>query len=106
VQDAGITSVSLTADKPLDPVKFENWIGDLRANKGQDLLRYKGILNMAGSNAKLAIQGVHMMMEGSNLMPELAWTELKERRHQRRERSKRPLGKLMLAAALGESKMQ
>ena len=61
--------LSLSADKPLDPMKFENWIGELRANKGQDLLRYKGILDMEGSNAKLALQGVHMMMEGSNLAP-------------------------------------
>ncbi|MGE3623988.1 MAG: GTP-binding protein [Bdellovibrionales bacterium] len=69
VEEAGIASVSLVTDKPLDPAKFENWIGELRANKGQDLLRYKGILDIAGSNARLAIQGVHMMMEGSNLSP-------------------------------------
>ena len=67
--DSSIESLSLIAEKPLDSVKFENWIGELRANKGQDLLRYKGILDMAGSDARLAIQGVHMMMEGSNLSP-------------------------------------
>jgi G3E family GTPase len=67
--EAGITSVSLTADQPIDPVKFESWIGELRANKGPDLLRYKGILDMAGSDAKLALQGVHMMMDASNLTP-------------------------------------
>jgi len=32
-------------------------------------LRYKGILDMAGSDAKLALQGVHMMMDASNLTP-------------------------------------
>jgi G3E family GTPase len=67
--DASIASVSLTADKPLDGAKFESWIGELRATKGQDLLRYKGILDIAGSDARLAIQGVHMMMEGSELSP-------------------------------------
>jgi len=65
--DSTITSVSLTAEKPIDSSKFENWMGDLRANKGPDLLRYKGILDIAGSNQRLVIQGVHMMMEGSNL---------------------------------------
>ncbi len=59
----------LTVDKPINPVKFETWIGGLRTNKGQDLLRYKGILDIAGSNQRLAIQGVHMMMEGSDLAP-------------------------------------
>jgi G3E family GTPase len=67
--DAGIESVSLISDKPINPAKFENWISELRATKGPDLLRYKGILDMAGSDAKLAIQGVHMMMEGSDLAP-------------------------------------
>ena len=67
--DPTISSISLIADKPLNAEKFEAWIGDLRANKGQDLLRYKGILDIAGSDARLAIQGVHMMMEGSNLAP-------------------------------------
>jgi Ni2+-binding GTPase involved in maturation of urease and hydrogenase len=67
--DTTIASVSLTADRPINIDKFESWMGDLRANKGQDLLRYKGIIDVAGSNQKLAIQGVHMMMEGSNLAP-------------------------------------
>ncbi len=74
--DPSITSLSLTALQPIDIDKFENWMGDLRANKGQDLLRYKGILDVAGSNAKLAIQGVHMMMEGSSLAP---WKEGEKR---------------------------
>ena len=69
IHDSSITSLSLTTEKPLDPAKFESWIGDLRANKGQDLLRYKGILAMAGSDNRLVIQGVHMMMDGTNLAP-------------------------------------
>ena len=67
--DTDITSVSLTSDVALDPLKFEDWMGGLRANKGNDLLRYKGILALAGSDRRLVIQGVHMMMEGSNLTP-------------------------------------
>ena len=67
--DSSITSLSLTSDKPVDVTKFEDWMSELRATKGPDLLRYKGILDVAGSNQRLAIQGVHMMMEGSNLSP-------------------------------------
>jgi len=66
VHDHTITSVSLTTDQPLDPIRFENWMGDLRANKGNDLLRYKGILALVNSDKRLVVQGVHMMMEGSN----------------------------------------
>jgi G3E family GTPase len=69
IHNSGITSVSLIADKPIDVEKFETWMGELRATKGPDLLRYKGILDIAGSGQRLAIQGVHMMMEGSNLAP-------------------------------------
>ena len=67
--DSSIASVSLKADRPLDPAKFENWMGELRATKGPDLLRYKGILDVAGNDRQLAIQGVHMMMDGHNLSP-------------------------------------
>jgi G3E family GTPase len=66
--DSTISSLSLVASTPLDPAKFENWISELRANKGQDLLRYKGILDLVGSENRLVIQGVHMMMDGTNLL--------------------------------------
>jgi G3E family GTPase len=67
--DSAIMSFSLTANRPLDPAKFESWMGELRATKGPDLLRYKGILDIAGSDKRLAVQGVHMMMDGHNLTP-------------------------------------
>ena len=69
ITDSDISSLSLVAEKPLDSIKFESWISDLRANKGQDLLRYKGILDIAGSDRRLVVQGVHMMMDGTNLSP-------------------------------------
>jgi len=65
--DKHISSVSLRVETPLDPIKFDDWIRELNSSKGQDLLRYKGIINLAGSDRRLVIQGVHMMMEGSLL---------------------------------------
>jgi len=62
--DNAISSVSLCLSGPLDIGKFEVWIEELRANKGQDLLRYKGIVEIAGSNKQFVLQGVHMMVEG------------------------------------------
>jgi G3E family GTPase len=67
--DSAISSLSLISSNPLDPAKFEQWITDLRAQKGQDLLRYKGILDLLGSERRLVIQGVHMMMDGTNMQP-------------------------------------
>ena len=40
--DDGITSVSLTADGPLDPDAFNEWIGTVLQEQGQDLLRVMG----------------------------------------------------------------
>jgi G3E family GTPase len=65
--DETISSLSLTSDKAIDPLLFENWLGELRAKKGPDLMRYKGILDMAGHEMRIAVQGVHMMIEGSEL---------------------------------------
>jgi len=64
-----ITSFSFTVAKPLDPQKFDAWIGNLAQTRGADLLRYKGILDMKGSNRCFVLQGVHMMMEGAPQKP-------------------------------------
>ncbi|MGM0766630.1 MAG: CobW family GTP-binding protein [Pseudomonadota bacterium] len=62
--DDDVTSVSLQADSPLDPVKFNTWFGELLREKGQDILRSKGILDIQGESERYVIQGVHMLMEG------------------------------------------
>ncbi len=67
--DVTIHSVSLTSDKPIDPEKFNSWMNEVIATKGQDLLRYKGILNMKGLEQRFVLQGVHMLMEGQPSAP-------------------------------------
>ncbi len=67
--DATITSVALTSETPLDPFLFETWIQKLIASEGQNLLRYKGILNIKGVNERFVVQGVHMIMEGRPTQP-------------------------------------
>ena len=62
--DGDISSVSLTATKPLDGDRLTAWLRALLAEKGQNILRAKGILDIKGRNERLAIQAVHMMMEG------------------------------------------
>jgi G3E family GTPase len=63
--DEDMESISLSADKPLDPRKFDAWIGDVLMAKGQSILRAKGILNMADASRRYVFQAVHMMSEGA-----------------------------------------
>jgi G3E family GTPase len=77
--DVTIHSVSLKSDKPIDPDKFNKWMNEIIATKGQDLLRYKGILNMKGLEERFVLQGVHMLMEGQPSQP---WPA-KDNRHSR-----------------------
>ena len=59
-----ITSMSFEAEKPLDPERFNAWIGALLAEKGADLLRTKGILAYEGDDRRFAFQAVHMIADG------------------------------------------
>jgi G3E family GTPase len=59
-----ITSLSFEVEKPIDPEKFNAWIGALLQDKGQDLLRTKGILGYTGENRRFAFQAVHMIADG------------------------------------------
>jgi G3E family GTPase len=64
VAEAGIRGVSLTSDKPIDGIKVTNWLNALLADKGPDILRAKGILDVKGENRRLVFQAVHMILEG------------------------------------------
>jgi G3E family GTPase len=61
---AGIEALALKADIPLDEAAFDDWLSNLVGERGNDILRLKGIINMAGDNRRYIIQGVHMMLEG------------------------------------------
>ena len=61
--------MSLSTDKAIDGVKFTQWLDKLLAEKGQDILRAKGILNVAGEQKRLVFQAVHMILEGELQQP-------------------------------------
>jgi G3E family GTPase len=61
---AGIDALALKTNLPLDEAKFDAWLSDIVGNYGGDILRLKGILDMAGDDRRYIIQGVHMMLEG------------------------------------------
>jgi len=60
----GIGSVTLRADRPLDEDALIGWLSGHLARHGQDVLRLKGILDVAGEGRRLVLQGVHMILEG------------------------------------------
>lgn len=63
--DDSITSVSLKTAQPVVPEKFSNWIRGFIMERGVDILRSKGILNLADQDNRYVFQGVHMVMDSS-----------------------------------------
>ena len=55
-------SASLTADRPLDWRAFENWLRQIRIAHAEQLLRVKGMLNIAGVDGPVVVQGVHHVL--------------------------------------------
>lgn len=49
------------SDKPLDAVRFEQYLQSLVSVYGQDMLRYKGVLWFAQTDQRWVLQGVHMV---------------------------------------------
>jgi G3E family GTPase len=64
VHDDDIKGVSLRMDKAVDPQRVTQWLNDLLARQGPDILRAKGILNVTGEDRRLVFQAVHMILEG------------------------------------------
>jgi len=64
--DDDITSFVFRETRPMDLEKIEDFLGAIVQEYGAQLLRYKGILNIAGLEQRVVFQGVHMLM-GSDL---------------------------------------
>jgi G3E family GTPase len=65
----GINSVSFEVKRPIDPEKFQAWMGELLQSKGADLLRTKGILAHPNEDRRFAFQAVHMIADGDFIGP-------------------------------------
>ncbi|KQX90397.1 CobW family GTP-binding protein [Variovorax sp. Root473] len=74
--DDDVKSFVYKADRPFDPAKLEDFLGAIVNIYGPRMLRYKGVLNMKGTERKVIFQGVHQLM-GSDLGPE--WGKDEER---------------------------
>lgn len=79
IHDDDIRGISLRLDRPLDGGKITNWLNDVLATQGPDILRAKGIIDVAGDERRLVFQAVHMILEGDFQRP---WTAT-DQRHSR-----------------------
>ena len=64
-----IEGVALSLDRPVDWPRFTTWIDKLLAEKGPDILRAKGIIDVKGEDKRLVFQAVHMILEGDFQRP-------------------------------------
>jgi G3E family GTPase len=51
--------------RPMHMEKIETFLSLMVENYGEDLLRYKGVLNIQGEPRRMIFQGVHMLMGGT-----------------------------------------
>jgi len=74
--DDDVKSFVFRNDRAFNPAKLEDFLGSIVQVYGPKMLRYKGVLNMKGTDRKVIFQGVHQLM-GSDLGPKWAPGEKK-----------------------------
>ena len=74
--DDDVKSFVFRSDRAFNPAKLEDFLGAVVNIYGPRMLRYKGVLNMQGTERKVIFQGVHQLM-GSDLGP--VWAEAEAR---------------------------
>ena len=60
--DDAIKAFIFQSNRPFDSAKLEEYMGALTQVYGPDMLRYKGVLFINGTNRRMIFQGVHMLM--------------------------------------------
>jgi G3E family GTPase len=67
--DDRIRATCLTFNEPVDWEAFSLWMGSLARYRGEDLLRVKGILNVAGEERPVAVHGVQHVFHPPARLP-------------------------------------
>jgi G3E family GTPase len=60
--DDDVTSFVFRAERPFDDRQLDEFFGSLLQVYGAKLMRYKGVIAVAGHPRRVVLQGVHMMM--------------------------------------------
>jgi len=77
--DDDVKSFVYRASRPFVPARLEDFFGAIVNVYGPRMLRYKGVLDMHGTERKVIFQGVHQLM-GSDLGPTWGAQEKRESR--------------------------
>ena len=77
--DASVTSVCLRRDGVIDDARLSRWLVQLGQERGADLYRIKGVLNVNDERRRFVVHGVHMLLEGR---PGLPWRPGEKRSNQ------------------------
>ena len=75
--DDDVKSFVFRAERAFDAARLEDFLGAIVNVYGPRMLRYKGVLHMAGTERKVIFQGVHQLM-GSDLGPQWAEGEARQ----------------------------
>lgn len=74
--DDDVKSFVYKTNRPFNATKLEDFLGSMVQIYGPRMLRYKGVLHVAGMDKKVVFQGVHQLM-GSDVGPKWAAGEAK-----------------------------
>ncbi|MGD7733897.1 CobW family GTP-binding protein [Propionibacteriaceae bacterium G57] len=70
--DLTVGSVGIETEGAIDVDKLNDWLGKMLGQRGQDIFRSKGILNINGMDNQYVFQAVHMLFDGDEGRP---WAE-------------------------------
>ncbi|AKV04448.1 Putative metal chaperone, involved in Zn homeostasis [Labilithrix luteola] len=62
--DEEVSSVGIHLERAVDGDRLNEWLSKLLREKGTDIFRMKGILDIQGSDKRFVFQGVHMLFDG------------------------------------------
>lgn len=68
--DDAVSSFCIVEERPLDLKKTESWLSRLLGEKGEQIYRSKGILNIQGVPKRVVFQGVQMLFD---VAPDRFW---------------------------------
>jgi len=67
--DETVTSVGIRCEGTVDEERFNTWITELVQERGVDMFRTKGVLNVSGEASRFVFQGVHMLIDATSGRP-------------------------------------
>ncbi len=67
--DTSVTSVGLLVPGAVDVERLNDWLGTMLGERGVDIFRSKGILNIEGMAKQYVFQAVHMLFDGDEGRP-------------------------------------